>query len=63
MLIVSKQDIQLYYMEDQLIKNVLRTVKLNQHNMESETGIDTSLRQHEIDEYLQEAVEETRINK
>lgn len=53
----------LAHMEDQLIKNVLRTVKLNQASLKNETGIDTSLSQEEVNEYLHEVIKETRINR
>ena len=43
------------HMEEQLMKKVLKAVKLSQASMKHETGIDVSLDQQEITSYLREA--------
>jgi hypothetical protein len=52
----------LAHMEDQLMSNVLKTVKLNQKNLTEETGIETSMSQEEIRDYLYDVIKETRVN-
>lgn len=52
----------LAHMEDQLMSNVLKTVKLNQKNLTQETGIETSMSQEEIKDYLYDVIKETRVN-
>jgi hypothetical protein len=46
--------------ERQIVQNVLSTIKQNQENMKYETGIDTSLDENDVTNYLLEAIKETK---
>jgi hypothetical protein len=46
--------------ERQIVQNVLSTIKRNQENMKYETGIDTSLDENDVTNYLLEAIKETK---
>jgi hypothetical protein len=50
-------------MEQQLIQNMLTMIKLNQHNMKIETGIETSLNEEDLSNYLKKVLEETKTKK
>ena len=49
--------------EKHVVQNVLSTIKENQENMKYETGIDTSLDENEVTNYLHEVIKETKTKK
>jgi hypothetical protein len=49
--------------EKQIVHNVLSTIKVNQESIEYEIGIETSMDETDVANYLQEAIKETARTK
>ena len=49
--------------EKQIVHNVLSTIKANQESIEYEIGIETSMDETDVANYLQEAIKETARTK
>jgi exoribonuclease II len=49
--------------EKQIVHNVLSTIKANQEEMKYEIGIETSLDEKDMVNYLQEVIKETRTKQ
>jgi hypothetical protein len=48
------------HMEQEIQKRVLALTKKNQHNLEEETGIQSSLTDDDVKEYLEQVIEEVK---